>query len=84
MKKLSVLSVSLLLVSLSGCASTSGSANVETGIINSKCALRPNEDVAAGKSVEYNGYAIGFCCDMCITGWESKSAFRFPLVESCV
>lgn len=72
MKKLSALLSALFLLGLVSCASTGASANVETGIINSTCPLQ-GRDVAAGKVVEYNGYAIGLCCDNCIAGWENMS-----------
>lgn len=73
MKKLSVLFIAMLIVSLVGCASTD--ANVQTGVpINDNCALQTSRAVTEGKTAEHNGYTIGFCCDNCLGAFNSKTA----------
>ena len=43
------------------------------GMLNSTCPMSDEPVDPNAKSAEYAGYKIGFCCDMCVDGWEKKS-----------
>ena len=66
-------------VTLTGCKSddadgaTTRSA-VSMGAVNDKCPIRTDENVDPNATMaEFEGTKVGFCCDGCISKWNTMS-----------
>ena len=44
-----------------------------TVVVNTTCPIMGGEVTEAGGSVDWNGKAIGFCCDGCDEKWQALS-----------
>ncbi len=51
----------------------SSSTDTAMGMINDTCPVSGDQVDPSAKSTRYDGYKVGFCCNMCVKGWNRMS-----------